>query len=94
MVIIIDNKDKNYFNNGYDYFSPIQEKRLLDIGLPEPVVDTLDKSLWAVLTGDYVSKHLTVFEAAELAAYTDKYKELPLISILKEALKLELGIKC
>lgn len=93
MFIFIE-KPKNYFNNGYESFSPVQEEKLARMGLPESVIKTLDKSLWATLSGEYVSKHLTVYEAAELAVYADKCKTLPLIGILKKALVTELGIKC
>jgi hypothetical protein len=93
MIIIVE-KPKNYDNNGYSYFSPIQEAKLSKLGLPGSVIETLDRSLWATLSGDLVSKHLTVFEAAELAVEVEKYKKLPLIDILKTSLKQELGIVC
>ena len=94
MVILVTDKSKNFFNNGYDYFSPRQEKDLARVGLPKQVIKTLDKSLWATLSGDYVSRHVTVYEAVELSSYAEKYKKLPLIDPLKEALKKELGVVC
>ena len=92
MIILV--KQPNYFNNGYDYFSPVQEAKLSKLGLPKSVIDTLDRSLWAVLSGELVSKHLTVYEAAELAVYIDKHKKLPLVGLLKDSLEQELGIVC
>ena len=85
---------ENYYNNGYENFSPIQEDKLLKLGLPVSVIYTLDKALWATLTGDLVSRHLTVFEAAELALTLEDYKKLPLIYPLKSQLKSELGLVC
>lgn len=93
MFIIVEGH-KNYYNNGYSQLSPIQEAKLSKLGLPRAVIDTLDRSLWATLSGDLVSKHLTVFEAAELAVEVEKYRKLPLISSLKCSLRKELGIVC
>lgn len=82
------------YNNSYEKFSPIQEADLLKIGVSGHIVDLLDRSLWAVLSGESVSKFLTVFEAAELAVAVDEVGKLPLISPLKNSLEAELGIIC
>jgi hypothetical protein len=94
MTIKIINKNKNFFNNKYEYLSVIQEEALSDIGLPKPTIDTLDRLLWVVLTGDLVSRHITVYEAVELATTLEEYKKLPILDLLKNSLKLELGIVC
>ena len=60
MFIILEDS-KNYYNNGYSHLSPIQEAKLSKLGLPQTVIDTLDRSLWATLSGDLVSKHLCCF---------------------------------
>ena len=85
--------NKNYINS-YEKFSPAQEADLLKMGVPVEVVEVLDRSLWAVLSGEPISKFLTVFEAAELAVTVDEVGKLPLIGPLKSSLKVELGIVC
>lgn len=82
-------------NTSYLDLSPIQEAELTKLGVPEHILSTLDRLLWATLLGDQISKYLTVFEAAELAVYLEENKViLPISEQLRTSLEKELGLVC